>query len=255
VALKTEASPGPAGVPRHRRFRRSAAGRSLGAGGVLLTLALALAACGGGTTGPDRAASPDTPPATTGAPAPAAAPAQAGSPAVTTPPTSAPSGEPRTTARPRPAAATRPRTQTQAGTTTQSQPAPAPTSAPEEPAGTPIDELAVLTLVERRGRTHYFQAGTVTGTYDGTMQAEARVVAAGVRVHFTATVEGGTIVGTALAIPVIAGSPTAKLDGTATITGGTGKFASIRGRGLRVSGKARLDASRSRMRLTGTVTF
>ena len=225
---------------------------------------LALTACGGDTTNTQAVAPTGT------APVPATIPQQTASapgsapPAATTatpPSTTIAQPEPRTTPQRRPARtrAHRP-TQTQA-TATQPTPAPSPSpaTAPQEPepqpAAMPIEELAVLTLVERRGPTHYFQRGTLTGTFDGTIVLEARVVARGVVVYFTATVDGGTITGKGVAIPTIGGSATARLDGTAKVTGGTGRFASIRGRRLVVSGTTRLDASRARVRLTGTVTL
>ena len=228
------------------------------ASALLLTLALALVACGSDTSEPRSVVPSDNAPApaTTQQTAPPGSSSSPATTAATSPSTTTAQPEPRTTPQRRPAQP-RARTQTQ---TAQPDPAPAPRSAttpqPEpEPVGTPVDELAVLTLVERRSPIHYFQQGTVTGTFDGTMALEARVVARGVVVYFTATVEGGTITGKGLAIPTVGDSPTAELHGTAKITGGTGRFASIRGRRLTVGGKVRLDASRGRVRLTGTVTF
>ncbi len=119
----------------------------------------------------------------------------------------------------------------------------------------PIDELADLTLTQRASPAHYFQAGPVTGTFAGTMTVEARITSRGVLVRFAAALPGGTIAGDALAVAVIDGSPTPGLRGSGEITAGTGRFAGIRGRGLRVTGRARPDASRARVRLTGTVSF
>jgi hypothetical protein len=130
------------------------------------------------------------------------------------------------------------------------QPAPAPA-----PAATPLDEQAQLALTDRVSPAHYFQQGTVTGTFDGTMSLEVRITSKGVLVHFTATVEGGTIVGRGLAVAVIDGSSMPPLRGTATILSGTGRFADIHGRRLKVSGRGRPDGSRARVRLTGAVTY
>lgn len=250
MGLQTSSSP-DRGVGR-RRGRRGL--RTAVALLALLALTVALSACGGGTTGPPVAAAPQTQATTPGAD-PAVTQTQ---PTSTSPPAKSPSATtPQAPAR-RPA-----RRHRSAGTRTQTQPAPQTEPAPTprkaapapEPAGVPLDEFADLRLTDKPSPTHYFQAGTVTGTFDGTMQLEARVVPKGVAVQFTATVAGGTITGKGLAIPVIGDSPMADLNGTAEITGGTGRFASIQGRGLTVTGKAKLDGSHARVRLTGTVTF
>jgi hypothetical protein len=139
--------------------------------------------------------------------------------------------------------------------------APTPTTeqhaatAPEPPAGSPLDETAELTLVNRVSPAHYFQQGTVTGTYDGTMEVEARITSKGVIVRFTATLPGGTIVGRGIAVAILDSVTWPALRGTAAVTGGTGRFAGIRGRGLKVNGRARPDASKARVRLAGTVSY
>jgi hypothetical protein len=222
---------------------------------LLSALTLVLSACGGGTTGGSvagttAASAPALPPATpttTTAPAPTAtAPkrtgANAAAPRTTQTSTAAdPPPEPAPAPRPAPADAPPP-------AQTQSAPAPAP-----EPAGTPIDERAELTLTDRESPAHYFQQGTVTGTYEGTMAAEVRITSKGVFVDFTATVEGGTIVGRALAVAVIDGRPMPALRGTAAIHGGTGRFAAIHARGLKVTGRSKPDGSQARVRLVGVV--
>jgi hypothetical protein len=124
-----------------------------------------------------------------------------------------------------------------------------------QPLGSPLDETAELTLVERISPAHYIQQGTVTGTYDGTMEVEARITSKGVLVSFTATLPGGTISGRGVAIAILDSVTWPALRGTAAVTGGTGRFANIRGRRLRVTGRAKPDASRARVRLAGTVTY
>jgi hypothetical protein len=237
---------------------------------LLLALTLVLASCGGGSTaGPlpartDAAsvpaattqATPPTAPAAT-APAPAttatphvaarpqrsggaAAPAPHRAPAIPSPDTSAAAaGE----AAPDPPAATAPATAERPAA-----PAPDP-----PPAGSPLDETADLTLVNRVSPAHYFQQGTVTGTYDGTMEVEARITSKGVIVNFTATLPGGTISGRGIAVAILDSATWPGLRGTAAVTGGTGRFAGIHGRRLRVIGRARPDASKARVRLVGTV--
>jgi len=124
-----------------------------------------------------------------------------------------------------------------------------------EPAGSLLDETAQLTLVNRVSPAHYFQQGTVTGTYDGTMEVEARITSKGVIVRFTATLPGGTISGRGIAVAILDSLRWPGLRGTAAVTGGTGRFAGIHGRRLRVTGRARPDASKARVRLAGTVSY
>jgi hypothetical protein len=237
-----------------------------------------LAACGGGTTGNPVAVAPGT----TGAPAstPTTAP-QAPAATATRP------AAPRTTATTGRAVAptTGGRTQSSGGAaapgtagqgassagssaTAADRPAPAPTATtpttPEQPAaatpdpqpaGSPLDETADLTLVNRVTPAHYFQQGTVTGTYEGTMEVEARITSKGVIVSFTATLPGGTITGRGVAIAILDSVTWPALHGTAAVTGGTGRFAGIHGRRLKVTGRAKPDASKARVRLAGTVTY
>ncbi|HZV72520.1 MAG TPA: hypothetical protein VFF79_02285 [Conexibacter sp.] len=226
---------------------------------LLAALTLTLAACGGGTTGQPAATPTDA----------ASAPATTAQPAATT-------GAPRTTAA-TPAPTAQQRQRQRAVTTTQPQPAPqsqpatspahaaapatttaphqAPAKAAPQPAGTPLSELAVVTLADKASPAHYFQQGTVTGTFDGTISLEARITSKGVVVDFTATLAGGTIVGRGLAIPIVGSSPYWGLRGTAAIVSGSGRFASVHGRGLQVTGRAKPDGSRARVQLTGTVTY
>ncbi len=246
---------------------------------LAFALTLALASCGGGTTGNPVAAAP----ATTGAPILTPTTAAQAPAAITTAPT-ATSTTP--TRRRRPASTTGGRTQSSGGaaapsaagqgagsagssataadrpastpaatTPTRSQQPAAATTPDPKPAGSPLDETADLTLVNRVSPAHYFQQGTVTGTYDGTMEVEARITSKGVLVSFTATLPGGTITGRGIAVAILDSATWPALRGTAAVTGGTGRFAGIHGRRLTVSGRAKPDASKARVRLAGTVTY
>jgi hypothetical protein len=245
-------------------------------------LTLVLASCGGGSTGNPvaetsgatgpLASTPTTAPQAP-APAPAATAEAPAAPrrAAPTPDRSARTGGP---AQPSGGAAAPGQDSRQgsssggssAGAADEPAPAPAATtprtteqhaaSAPDpEPAGSPLDETAELTLVNRVSPAHYFQQGTVTGTYDGTMAVEARITSKGVIVRFTATLPGGTISGRGVAVAILDSATWPSLRGTAAVTGGTGRFAGIHGRRLRVSGRARPDASKARVRLAGTVSY
>ncbi|HET6448941.1 MAG TPA: hypothetical protein VFG31_07500 [Conexibacter sp.] len=112
-----------------------------------------------------------------------------------------------------------------------------------------------MLLTRRVSPVHYFQQGTVTGTYDGTMAVEARIASRGVLVRFTATLPGGTISGRAVAVAILDSTTWPSLRGSAIVTGGTGRFAGIHGRRLTVSGRARPDASHAHVRLTGLVAY
>jgi hypothetical protein len=248
---------------------------------LLLALTLALTACGGGSTAGPVAATENA----TTSPAPATPSAtRTAPPQATTPPTtrsaarrpaaSAPSPAPQAGARrPQQGGAAVPDADgrdaaspgSSAAVSEDSSPAPAVPSPPSErhaaaapdpqPAGSLLDETAELTLVERISPAHYIQQGTVTGTYDGTMEVEARITSKGVLVRFTATLPGGTISGKGVAIAILDSTTWPGLRGTAAVTGGTGRFADIRGRKLKVTGRARPDASKARVRLAGTVTY
>jgi hypothetical protein len=227
---------------------------------VLAALTPALAACGGGSTAApiaqtSVATTAPTPPAetrSTFAPSPAAA----------APSTAAAAPPQRQAAQPR---AARPHSSGGAAAVAPQDPgegaladAPAaaaddPPSAEAEPAATPLDERADLILTRRVTNTHYFQQGTVTGTWGGTMETEARITAKGVLVRFTATLPGGTISGRAVAVAILDSVTWPGLRGSAKITGGTGRFAGIEGRELRVTGRSKPDASRTHVRLRGAV--
>jgi hypothetical protein len=235
---------------------------------LLLALACVLAACGGGSTGGPVPQTGDarSVPSTTAQPAPSASTA-------TAPPPSSPTARAHASAPAADAGRSAPVDRRASGgraagpasarapRAAESSPA-APASdrgSPAQPApapgATPLDEQAKLALTDRVSPAHYFQQGTVTGTFDGTMSLEVRITSKGVLVHFTATVEGGTIVGRGLAVAVIDGSSMPPLRGTATILSGTGRFADIHGRRLEVSGRGKPDGSRARVRLTGAVTY
>jgi hypothetical protein len=229
-----------------------------------VALTPALAACGGGTTGEPvvrTAAPPPAAPATTaGTATTAEAPASARPPATATAtapaaPAPAPGTQAATTAQPTTAAPAPAPAATMTTPRSADAPADATAEPAPEPAGTLVDERAQLVLTERDSPAHYFQQGTVTGTYEGTMALEVRITSRGVLVAFTATVKGGTISGRGLAVAIIDGSPMPRLRGTAAITGGTGRFARIHGRRLTVTGRARPDGSRARVRLAGTVSY
>jgi hypothetical protein len=232
---------------------------SLASLGLALALTVALAGCGGGTTGAPVAATTAAPSSQPAGSATAPRTTPAAPRATATPPPV------RTPGRPAPgtggaaaSASSDPATKTSASpATSASKPAsvPAAPTARPKPAASPIDELADLTLTSRASPAHCFQQGTVTGTYSGTMAAEVRITSRGVLVSFTATVPGGTIAGHALAVAILDSATWPALRGSGVITGGTGRFAGIHGRGLTVTGHARPDASQAHVRLAGTVSY
>jgi hypothetical protein len=234
---------------------------ALGGRALLAVLTVVLAACGGGSTAGPIAQSPVA--TTTSAAPPAQTAPTAPSTVAATQPAPARTGAavpaPRPATRPHgsePGGATPPRSGGEGAVVDAPPPAaetPTP-PAPAEPAATPLDERATLVLTRRVTPAHYFQQGTVTGTYAGTMEVEARITSKGVLVRFTATLPGGTISGRGIAIAILDSATWPGLRGRAIVTGGTGRFAGIHGRGLRVTGRAKPDASRARVRLAGTVS-
>lgn len=219
---------------------------------LALALGVALVGCGGGTTGAPLASTVGTT-ATTAAPVTSTAAATGATPSATT---TAPAAAPRAPARRSAAARTSPRRSPRSVSPT---PVPSPAHVPSPVAPQPrtvtIAEFADLTLTQRASPAHYLQAGTVTGTYDGTMTADVRITSQGVLVSFTATLPGGTIAGHAIAVAVIDGSATPGLRGTGQITGGTGRFSGVHGSDLRVTGRAKPDGTSAHVRLTGPVTL
>lgn len=232
---------------------------------LAVALTLVLAGCGGGSTAGPVAAPGD---ATTAAQPSGRAPSSA-----SPPPTTTTSAAPRTTTgaptagatkrpgdrRPRPAGGAAPPAEGGSSAAAADLPdAPADAAPASQPGAQPqtsaLDERADLTLVRRVSPSHYFQQGTVTGTYDGTIELEARITSKGVLVRFTATLPGGTISGRGIAVAILDSATWPSLRGTARVTGGTGRFAGLHGRRLKVTGRAKPDASRAHVRLAGTVS-
>jgi hypothetical protein len=116
-----------------------------------------------------------------------------------------------------------------------------------------IAERATLKLVKREGIT-YWQEGTVVGTLSGTIAVTITIGGPGVISTFTVTLPDGTIRGRGSARVRPAGSVVHYL-GTASIIGGTGKYADASGRNLRYSGKGAADASTASARLTGELRY
>lgn len=258
MSLKTSSSPVVPGRPRQGCFPRRPAGAATLA---VLLVALAVSGCGS-SGGPDAGA------ITTAASAPAQTTTAAAPTTTAAPRTTAiaqsrprrPKAHHRRAARPAHTTPTAPA----AASTGPAASAPAPqqqptstASRPAEPVAHAVDEVAHLVLVSSPAPGSYVQQGTVTGTFEGTMTLKAHVTDAGIAVEFTADVAGGTVSGHGLAIPtIVGGSSTATLSGTASITGGTGKFAHVRGSRLKVSGTTVLPSgARATVHMTGTVTW
>jgi hypothetical protein len=236
-------------------------GAAAGALGVVV-LALALGGCGSGGTSTDSGTT-----AGVAATTPVTASAPAGMAPRTTATATTPARHPRARV-PQHRAVAHPAPARTAPSTPSAQPAPHPqqvasqprprkVSRPAGPAAHPIDEKAQLVLVSSPAPGRYEQQGTVTGTFDGTMTLKAHITDAGIVVDFTANVTGGLVIGHGLAIPTIdSRSPVATLNGTASITGGTGVFAHVKASKLKVRGTAVLPSgSKATVRLTGTVTY
>jgi len=242
VPLKTSTSPDPTGPRKHR----CSTGRRAGLALVCAAL-VPFAGCGGGELSGQSADAPATTPA-------AQAPPATTPGVATTSTTATPSAPARTTTRP---ARTTPTTvaTTPAPATTPSTQPPATTAQPAPEPDRAIEETAELELVEKISAVEYRQRGDVTGTYDGEMTLHAKV-GSYIYVRFTVTVPGGTVTGRARAVIRIEGDgPQYPIQGTAAISEGTGRFAGVRGRGLELSGRAALDGTRGRVRLSGTVSF
>jgi hypothetical protein len=239
--MKTSPSLDPPGSRKHR----CSTGRWV-AVALAVALLLAVGGCGGGELAGQAGTAP--------------APAVTATTTTPTVPSATTQGRPTTT----PSATTPPRTRTTRTTTQATTPDPSttpsttatqpPETTPAEDPARPIEETAQLTLVEKISAVEYRQAGTVVGTYDGTMTLHAKVESRGVVVRFTVTAADGTISGRSLAtLGLIGDEPLVPISGTAVLTNGTGAFAGVRGRGLVVKGRVALDGSRGTVRLTGKI--
>jgi hypothetical protein len=107
-------------------------------------------------------------------------------------------------------------------------------SAPAEPAArtartVPVTEHVALTLVKKTG-TNFQHKGRATGTVAGTVTSRIKLTSLSIAGTVTVRAKGGTLQlkvrGTARS-----GGLRSKFDGTATMTGGTGRYAGARGKG------------------------
>jgi hypothetical protein len=132
-----------------------------------------------------------------------------------------------------------------------------PPKQPKPPEDKPhelfIVENAKLKLVKREGLT-YWQEGTVRGTLSGTIEVRVTIGGPGVVSTFTVTLPEGTVRGRGKASVQPDGS-VVHYKGTATITGGTGKYSEASGRNLGYSGTGAADASTATARLVGKVRY
>jgi hypothetical protein len=116
-----------------------------------------------------------------------------------------------------------------------------------------VDETAHLKLVSKRG-VAFVQEGAVAGTLNGTMRLDAKLGGEGVRGAFTVALSDGTLTGTAEAALTLEDS-VANLNGTATLTGGTGAYARLQPAKIDFSGSVKADASASTVKLRGTLVW
>jgi hypothetical protein len=107
-------------------------------------------------------------------------------------------------------------------------------SAPAEPVAetartVPAIEHVALTLVKKTG-TNFQHKGRATGTVAGSVTSRIKLTSLSIAGTVTVRAKGGTlrlnVRGTARS-----GGLRSKFDGTATMTGGTGRYAGARGKG------------------------
>lgn len=100
------------------------------------------------------------------------------------------------------------------------------------------------------------QSGRLVGTPfgSGTMVLRSKLERAIVTSTFTLKTSAGTVRGRARARLTLDGD-TAHYKGTATITGGTGRYRRVQGSGITFTGVGPVSAKRTTIRLRGTVRY
>lgn len=113
-----------------------------------------------------------------------------------------------------------------------------------------------LVQTAKPGRFQSVQAGTLHGTPfgSGRMTLRSTLKQAIVTSTFTLAVTGGRVSGRARARLTLDGD-TANYKGTATISGGTGRFRGVRGTGITFTGVGPVSAKNTRITLRGRVRY
>ena len=113
-----------------------------------------------------------------------------------------------------------------------------------------------LVRTAKPSRFSTVQKGTLRGTPLGTgrMVLRSTLDKATVTSTFTVTTSAGRVVGRATARLTLDGD-TANYKGTATITSGTGRYRRARGSNIRFTGVGPVSATRTRISLSGRVTY
>jgi hypothetical protein len=126
-------------------------------------------------------------------------------------------------------------------------------AAPAEAGVRPFDISAKVTM-QPGGGASLLQTGAFRGTIGhGSVRVRTFVgQGRGSVVRFTLRTARGTVSGTGDCAVRFKGAEVL-YDGTAKITGGTGDYAGITGRNLKVSGRGELSAERFSVRVTGRV--
>lgn len=115
-----------------------------------------------------------------------------------------------------------------------------------------ITEDVRLKLVKKSGMS-YEHRGTARGTFDGSVRSKMRLDSLSISGVVTIVTRGGSVDlkvrGTARS-----GGLRSKFDGTATLTGGTGRFRKARGKG-KFSGVVNRQTWAATLHATGTLSF
>lgn len=124
------------------------------------------------------------------------------------------------------------------------------------PKSRALNASAELVQTAKPGRFSTVQQGTVRGTPLGTgrMVLRSTLKQATVTSTFTLTTKAGRVTGRATARLTLDGD-TAHYKGTAAISSGTGRYRRARGSNIRFTGVGPVSAKRTRISLTGRVTY
>jgi hypothetical protein len=116
-----------------------------------------------------------------------------------------------------------------------------------------LNETAQLRVVSRHGIV-FNEQGPASGTFRGTLTLRLTAKVTHVTIQFSANPSGGTLRGEGTA-NVQAEGEIGRVDGTVSITGGSGRYAHAHGSNLAITGTVNRHNYNLSIRVTGTMSY